>query len=135
MRCNWVVGALVMGVAGLLSGCAGTHGSDERPSETAAVEPQAIKALPAIPAKLIGLDAQQLTALFGPAAFRRIDGPAELLRYGADDCILHLILYRVADDAPPRVAHVEARDTSLSPVAERPCVESLVRAYHAPPTS
>jgi len=130
VRSCWVVGAIAIGVAGLLSGCAGSHGSGAFSSE-----PQPIKASPAIPDTLIGLDAQQLAALFGPAAFRRSDGAAELLRYGADDCVLHLILYRAADDTPPRVAHVEARDDRLDPVPEQPCIESLARGHHDLPTS
>lgn len=135
MRSNWIVGALAIGICGVLSGCAGTHGSNAPPSETTVKAPKSYEALPAIPASLIGLDGQQLASLFGPAAFRRIDGSAELLRYSADDCVLHLILYRSADDTPLQVAHVEARDITLSPVAERPCIESLVRAHHAPPAS
>lgn len=78
------------------------------------------------PEQLVGLDADQLERLLGPADFKRSDGPAELLQYRDTDCIIDLFLYPDAASGAYRVAHVDARDRVLNGDAEQPCVSRLL---------
>ncbi|MBK8210914.1 MAG: hypothetical protein IPK78_14080 [Rhodospirillales bacterium] len=80
------------------------------------------------PAQLVGLDADQLERLLGPADFKRSDGPAELLQYRDTECIIDLFLYPDAASGAYRVTHVDARDRILNGGAEQTCVSRLLRA-------
>lgn len=83
------------------------------------------------PDKLIGLDAQQVTSLLGPADFRRADGPAEILQYRAQGCLLNVFLYRDAGPEDYRVQHVEARGPQLSKVSPDACIVDVMQSRRA----
>ena len=82
------------------------------------------------PAQLVGLDADQLDDLLGPADFTRSDGPAEIRQYRDAACVLDLFLYADAASGRYRVAHVEARNRVSGGTAEQACAASLLRARH-----
>jgi hypothetical protein len=83
------------------------------------------------PDKLIGLDAQQVTGLFGPADFRRSDGPAEILQYRAQGCVLNLFLYQEGAPDDYRVQHIEARGPQLAPVSRDSCIADVMQSRRA----
>jgi hypothetical protein len=80
------------------------------------------------PAQLVGLDADQLDRLLGPADFKRSDGPAELRQYRDTECIIDLFLYPDDASGAYRVAHVDARDRVLNGDAAQTCVSRLLRS-------
>jgi hypothetical protein len=81
------------------------------------------------PEQLLGLDADQLTALLGRADFTRSDGPAEIRQFRDSDCMLDVFLYQdPSEGGGYRVEHVETRDRGLVRTAERTCVAGLLRA-------
>jgi hypothetical protein len=80
------------------------------------------------PEQLLGLDADQLTALLGRADFTRNDGPAEIRQFRDADCVLDVFLYQDPSEGGYRVAHVETRDGGLVRTTERTCVTGLLRA-------
>jgi hypothetical protein len=82
------------------------------------------------PAQLVGLDADQVDDLLGPADFTRTDGPAEIRQYRDAACVLDLILYGDAESGRYRVAHVEARNRLSGGTADQACAASLLRARH-----
>jgi hypothetical protein len=82
------------------------------------------------PAQLVGLDADQVEDLLGPADFTRSDGPAEIRQYRDAACVLDLFLYADAASGRYRVAHVAARDLVSGGTAEQGCAASLLRARH-----
>jgi hypothetical protein len=80
------------------------------------------------PAQLLGLHADQLTALLGRADFTRNDGPAEIRQFRDPDCVLDVFLYQDPLHGGYLVEHVETRDRGLVRAAERTCVAGLLRA-------
>jgi len=81
--------------------------------------------------QLVGLDADQIGRLLGPADFRRDDGPVELWQYRAPDCVLDLYLYNDAATATWRVEHAAARDISATAPSSPACVAGLLQSRHA----
>jgi hypothetical protein len=60
------------------------------------------------PQQLIGLNRAGLSRLLGKPAGLRRETPAEVWRYSAGGCVLHLFLYRNGAGGPYRVVHVDA---------------------------
>lgn len=85
--------------------------------------------------QLNGLVQAQLEQLLGPPYFKRTDGPARLLQYRDDDCVLDVFVYDTASEGEERVAHVEARDHGLREMSESACLSSLLRNRRTPPAS
>lgn len=83
------------------------------------------------PAQLVGLDAEELDRLLGPADFTRSDGPAEIRQYRDSGCVLDLFLYADLASGRYRVSHVEARDRQTAGIAEQACVAGLLRSRQA----
>ncbi len=83
------------------------------------------------PTQLVGLDAEQLDDLLGPADFMRSDGPAEIRQYRDSGCVLDLFLYADAASGQYRVSHVVARDRQTAGVAGQACVAGLLRTRQA----
>lgn len=83
------------------------------------------------PTQLVGLDAEQLDDLLGPADFMRSDGPAEIRQYRDSGCVLDLFLYADAASGRYRVSHVNARDRQAAGVAEQACIAGLLRTRQA----
>lgn len=83
------------------------------------------------PTQLVGLHAEQLDRLLGPADFTRSDGPAEIRQYRDSGCVLDLFLYADAASGHYRVSHVVARDRQTAGVAEQACVAGLLRSRQA----
>jgi len=88
--------------------------------------PQAAAAVPAATGAraLIGMTRDDVAARFGPAGFVRRDGPAEVLRFRGNVCLLDVFVYREADNTQ-RVAHVDARTLQGRPTPPDPCLASL----------
>ncbi len=86
------------------------------------------------PEELLGMSADQLAGLLGPADFTRNDGPAEIWQFRNSECILDVFLYRdPAARGGYRVEHVETRDRGLVRAADPPCVADMLRARRTPP--
>jgi len=103
----------------------GSGHSSHPPSASRSSEPVSV------PAQLVGLDAEQLDDLLGPADFTRSDGPAEIRQYRDSGCVLDLFLYADATSGRYRVSHVDARDRQMAGIAEQACVASLLRTRQA----
>ena len=65
--------------------------------------------------RIKGLDEAQIAALFGVPALDRKDGPARLLRYQSDGCMLFITLYRNGGTTW-RASYADAYDTHLRPL-------------------
>lgn len=83
--------------------------------------------------QLNGLVQAQLDQLLGPPYFKRTDGPARLLQYRNDACVLDVFVYGTTGDGEERVAYVEARDHGLREMSESACLSSLLRSRGTPP--
>ena len=79
-------------------------------------------------AELSGLGRTQLLGILGPADFNRVDGPAEIMQYRNGVCTLDVFLYKKAADSETQVTHVEARDSTMSPVPGDTCLKSVVQS-------
>jgi hypothetical protein len=99
-------------------------------AETAAVTPPTEPVIDADPKQLDGLDQAGLIRLLGAPAFRRVDGPATLLRWRNDACVLDAFLYvpRGRSGAPATLDHAEARTTRNGDITLRDCLHALLRA-------
>ena len=115
----------------------------EAPAATAAqteTEPEAqTAALPPAPvidddpARILGLGPDRLTELLGRPELTRREPPAEIWQYRGESCVFDVFLYAEAGLA--RVTYLEARDASAQRVAERGCLNQLLRARLAEPLS
>lgn len=137
-----ILGGLLL--AALLAGCAGT--ASQSPAATAPetaqseagpqAEPEtaALPPAPVIdddPARVLGLDPDTLTEMLGRPDLTRREPPAEIWQYRGETCVFDVFLYEEAGAA--RVTYLEARDESAHPVAERNCLNQLLRARIAKP--
>ena len=146
MAVHWNKGRILGGLllAALLTGCEGT--ALQLPSVTAAETAQseagpqsepktaALPPAPVIdddPARVLGLDPDKLTEMLGRPDLTRREPPAEIWQYRGETCVFDVFLYEEAGSA--RVTYLEARDESAHPVAERNCLNQLLRARIAKP--
>lgn len=82
--------------------------------------------------RLIGLKAEDVTALLGTPGFRRKDAPAEIWQYGDASCTLDLFLYTDKTGAAPyTVTHIEVRRRALEVVSREECFRRLLKARRA----
>ncbi len=145
-----ILGALLL--AATLPGCEGlllrlpsvtaTQTAQDEVPEEAAPQPQAetgpeIAALPPEPtidddpARILGLGPDKLTELLGRPELTRREPPAEIWQYRGESCVFDVFLYEEAGLV--RVTYLEARDGSAQRVAERNCLNQLLRATLAKP--
>ncbi len=73
---------------------------------------------------LMGMTREAIGARLGQAGFVRRDGPAEVLRFRGNTCLLDVFVYREADNTQ-RVTHVDARTLQGRPTLPDPCLDSL----------
>ena len=85
------------------------------------------------PARIMGLGPDRLTELLGRPELTRREPPAEIWQYRGESCVFDVFLYEEAGLA--RVTYLEARDASAQRVAERSCLNQLLRARLAEPLS
>ncbi|MCU0837897.1 MAG: hypothetical protein MUE49_04140 [Rhodospirillales bacterium] len=78
--------------------------------------------------QLTGLGPAQLDALLGPPQFKRKDGPARLMQYRNDACVLDVFVYENTATGESRVEHVQARDHGLRGMPETTCLAALLRS-------
>jgi len=78
--------------------------------------------------QLTGLGPTQLDELLGPPQFKRTDGPARLMQYRNDACVLDVFVYENRSTGESRVEHVEARDHGLRGMPETTCLAALLRS-------
>lgn len=145
-----------------LTGCEGmplrwpffTTAQTSQPEAPAAAEPQAeappeaptetapgpaIAALPPEPmiddnpARILGLGPDKLTELLGQPELTRREPPAEIWQYRGETCVFDVFLYE--EGGTTRVTYLEARDANAQRVAERSCLNQLLRARLAEPLS
>jgi hypothetical protein len=130
-------GCLTVALGLAAAGCASSGGRDtdaELAAPPPASAPDAWRTaartgdLDVRPEQLLGLNAEQLTALLGPADFTRTDGPAEIRQFRGSDCVVDVFLYQQTAAGDYRVAHVETRDREVVGTADRPCAAALLRA-------
>lgn len=81
---------------------------------------------------LIGLKADEVTALLGTPGFRRKDAPAEIWQYSDASCTLDLFLYTDKTGAAPHsVTHIEVRRRVLEAVSREECFRRVLKARRA----
>ncbi len=85
------------------------------------------------PARILGLGPDRLTELLGRPELTRREPPAEIWQYRGESCVFDVFLY--AEAGLVRVTYLEARDASARRVAERGCLNQLLRARLAEPLS
>ncbi len=85
------------------------------------------------PARILGLGPDQLTEILGRPELMRREPPAEIWQYRGRSCVFDVFLYEEAGTV--RVTYLEARDASARRVAERNCLNQLLRARLAEPLS
>ena len=129
---GWAIPALALTV---LTACT-TSRDAERAGEAAARD-QSLAARPGRvadmqPEELLGMSADRLAGLLGPADFTRNDGPAEIWQFRESECVLDVFLYRDPARGGYRVEHVQTRDRGLVRAADPPCVADLLRARRTP---
>jgi hypothetical protein len=110
---------------------AATAPQPEAEPQTAALPPE-----PAIdddPARILGLGPDKLTELLGRPELTRREPPAEIWQYRGESCVFDVFLYEEAGLV--RVVYLEARDENARRVAERNCLNQLLRARLAEPLS
>jgi hypothetical protein len=102
------------------------------PPQTASLPPQSLppksQPLPTLH-DLIGLDRDQITALFGTPHFRRQDKPADLWQYRNKKCALDLFLYRIRDGVLYKVTHAEVRTLNGAKVTKTTCFKKLIKHH------
>ena len=82
--------------------------------------------------RLIGLRADEVTALLGAPGFRRKDAPAEIWQYSDASCTLDLFLYTDKTGAAPHsVTHIEVRRRALEAVSREECFRRVFKARRA----
>ncbi len=85
------------------------------------------------PARILGLGPDRLTELLGRPELTRREPPAEIWQYRGESCVFDVFLYE--EGGRTRVTYLEARDASARRVAERGCLNQLLRARLAEPLS
>ena len=78
------------------------------------------------PARILGLGPNQLTEILGRPELTRREPPAEIWQYRGETCVFDVFLYE--EGGLVRVTYLEARDGSAQRVAERNCLNQLLRA-------
>jgi hypothetical protein len=81
---------------------------------------------PETAAALIGADAETVLRTLGAPRLRRTEGTSEIWLYAGPDCHLDLVLY-AEGEAPPRVAHAQARADGAVPRTETECLAGIAR--------
>lgn len=76
------------------------------------------------PAGVLGRDAAQLSALFGPPAADVREGPGRKLQFTNGTCVLDTYLY-VRGRGEAIVTYVDAREPDGSPIDKASCVAAL----------
>jgi hypothetical protein len=100
-------------------------------SKTATLPPEAI--IDDDPTRVLGLAPDKLTELLGRPELTRREPPAEIWQYRGETCVFDVFLYE--ESGLVRVIYLEARDGSAQRVAERNCLNQLLRARLAEPLS
>ncbi len=108
-----------------------TEPETEPEAETAALPPEPV--IDDDPARILGLGPEKLTELLGRPELTRREPPAEIWQYRGESCVFDVFLYEEAGLV--RVTYLEARDESAQRVAERNCLNQLLRARLAEPLS
>ena len=72
------------------------------------------------PAKILGLDTQQLVDLLGKPSLVRQESPAEIWQYSSNYCVLDLVLYDAV------TTYIEARDPKVKLMDKRACLRELL---------
>ncbi len=103
----------------------------EATPQTAALPPAPV--IDDDPARILGLGPDRLTELLGRPELTRREPPAEIWQYRGESCVFDVFLYEEAGRV--RVTYLEARDASARRVAERSCLNQLLRARLAEPLS
>lgn len=85
------------------------------------------------PARILGLGPSKLTEILGEPELTRREPPAEIWQYRGESCVFDVFLYEEAGVV--RVTYLEARDEGAQRVAERNCLNQLLRARLAKPLS
>ena len=85
------------------------------------------------PARILGLGPDRLTELLGRPELTRREPPAEIWQYRGESCVFDVFLYE--EGGRVRVTYLEARDARARRVAERGCLNQLLRARLAEPLS
>lgn len=83
------------------------------------------------PARLMGLDTRGLTELLGDPGLIRREAPAEIWQYHGENCVFDVFLYE--EGGLRKVTYLEARDATAQRVAERACLNEILRARLAKP--
>ncbi len=96
----------------------------ETAAKTAALPPEPV--IDDDPARILGLSPNQLTEILGLPELTRREPPAEIWQYRGESCAFDVFLYEEAGSV--RVTYLEARDGSAQRVAERGCLNQLLRA-------
>ncbi len=99
--------------------------------KTAALPPEPV--IDDDPTRILGLGPDRLTELLGRPELTRREPPAEIWQYRGETCVFDVFLYEEAGLV--RVTYLEARDESAQRVAERGCLNQLLRARLAEPLS
>jgi hypothetical protein len=131
---RWAIAVLAL----VAAACASPHQRDEEASTAAARDQRQSASRPGAvgdmqPDALLGLSADQLTSLLGPADFTRGDGPAEIRQFRSSECVLDVFLYREPSQGGYVVEHVQTRERGLVRAADRACVADLLRARRTRP--
>jgi hypothetical protein len=105
---------------------------DEAPTpEIAALPPEPV--IDDDPARILGLGPDQLTEFLGVPELMRREPPAEIWQYRGESCVFDVFLYEEAGRV--QVTYLEARDDSAERIAERNCLNQLLRARLTEPLS
>ncbi len=113
-----------------------TEPAETEPAAQTGPKTAALPPAPAIdddPARILGLGPDRLTELLGRPELTRREPPAEIWQYRGESCVFDVFLYEEAGLV--RVTYLEARDASAQRVAERGCLNQLLRARLAEPLS
>ncbi len=103
----------------------------ESEPQTAALPPEPV--IDDDPARILGLGPNKLTEILGLPELTRREPPAEIWQYRGESCVFDVFLYEEAGLI--RVTYLEARDENAQRVAERSCLNQLLRARLAGPPS
>jgi hypothetical protein len=112
--------ALLLALALLLAGCAGTV---PQPRERAGVVPLPGQTFPSA-GQLMGRSAGQLTGLFGKPELDVTEGPGRKLQFASPGCVLDAYLYP-RGGGEPVVTYVDARQPDGTPADRGACINAL----------
>jgi hypothetical protein len=91
--------------------------------EVPVIEHRAVPKPKPAPATLVGQTEAQVLAFLGTPDLKRHEAPAEMWRYGDEDCGVHLFFYEA--DGTMSVKHVETRLAKASGLTEAECLDTL----------